>query len=225
MSRGRARLHCCDTPQGVPPVPAGWRCMRCVLCSVPLVPSTHVQSVAAHCVLCSVLHTHLQYTCLPFAPWLAWPVRCALCHLCTLALCNLVLCTVGRPLCRLCPCICLPYLSCAPCLPYHCLRGEGGRFVLVWFGLASTRPVALSVPCTQGLRHGARIAQRPPFSPLATGLWAKLCRCSPAPVARQGLNQRPLFAPLASGLWGELCRCSPAQVVCQGSTYRRCSVP
>ena len=34
--------------------------------------------------------------------------------------------------------------------------GGGG----VWFGLAGTRPVALSVPWTQGLRHGARIAQR-----------------------------------------------------------------
>ena len=32
------------------------------------------------------------------------------------------------------------------------------------------------------------LTQRPPFSPLATGLWAELCRCSSAPVVRQGLT-------------------------------------
>ena len=39
---------------------------------------------------------------------------------------------------------------------------------------------------------------RPPFSPLASGPWAELCRCSPAPVARQGLNRRPHFTEALS---------------------------
>ena len=59
-----------------------------------------------------------------------------------------------------------------------------------------------------------------PSHALATGLWAELCHCSPAPGARQGLNRRPHLAPLAPGLWAELCRCSPAPGPRQGLNRR-----
>ena len=64
--------------------------------------------------------------------------------------------------------------------------------------------------------YSSLLMQQPPFSPLASRLWAELYRCSHTLVAHQGLNRRPHFAPLASRLWAELCRCSAAPIAHQG---------
>ena len=93
--------------------------------ALPVGRSALVQSLTVHSVLCSVLPTHLHVLALSAFAY----VPHVLCRVPVVQprRMGMVLCTMGGPLFCLSPHICLPFVPSAPCFPYHCLQGGGGR--------------------------------------------------------------------------------------------------